>query len=232
MKVLILEDERPAADRLKALTQEILGKNLTSLKILSSLEEAEIFFQENYIDLLLLDINLQGENGLHYLDRFLERTFHTIIVSGELDYALEAYKYAVIDFIPKPVTSKRLAESIERIYPEKKFSLSAIPVKQENKVYFLKDTSILYIESQKGMTKIFCKEDKEYTTRTTLNSLEEKLSSVFLRVHKSFIVNIKEVENIESESGGNYYAKVTNGETLPIGRSFYTKLKEQFKRAG
>jgi len=232
MKVLILEDERPAADRLKTLTQKILGDNLTSLKILSSLEEAEIFFQENYIDLLLLDINLQGENGLHYLDRFLERTFHTIIVSGEVDYALEAYKYAVIDFIPKPVTSKRLAESIERIYPEKKFSLSGIPVKQENKVYFLKDTSILYIESKKGMTKIFCKEDKEYTTRTTLNSLEEKLSSVFSRVHKSFIINIKEIENIESESGGNYYAKVTNGETLPIGRSFYTKLKEQFKHTG
>ena len=226
MRILILEDEKPAANRLELLVKQLLKDQIESIKILSSLEEADIFFLENYIDLLFLDIDLKGKNGLHYLDNFLKKSFHTIVVSGKIEFALKAFEYAVNDFIPKPVTAKRLKNSLGRLSEDTVMPLTSIPVKVNKNIQYIPMNNILYLETKNKETKIFCKNRETYKTQISLSSFEKKLSTNFMRCHKSFIINTKETKNIEIESSGIYYAKISNGESLPVGRSYYQSLKK------
>ncbi|MDH5717323.1 MAG: LytTR family DNA-binding domain-containing protein [Spirochaetia bacterium] len=199
---------------------------VNSLKTLCSIEEANTFFVDNNIDLLFFDIDLDKENRLYYINKFSEKSSHMILISSQLEFALEVHIYDVIDFIIKPVTDKKLKNSLFKLNGGKRVPFRLIPVKVDQEVFYLSVNNILYFEIKNKDTKIFCKNNKIYETKMALNRYEKIFLPFFIRCHKSFVVNIKEIENIEIESGGIYFAKISNGETLPVGRSFYKRLKK------
>ena len=114
MNVLIVEDEAPAARRLARITSELLGEEAGSLAIKASVEEAEQHLASCGVDVVLLDLNLNGSSGFDLLSRMTAGSFHTIVVSASLDKALAAFEYGVLDFVPKPVERERLARAFSR----------------------------------------------------------------------------------------------------------------------
>ena len=107
MRILIIEDEASVADRIERLTRQVLGTNIQRLAKRQTLSAGLHYLQNHPIDLLLLDLNLNGLNGFSILQELLSHSFQTIIVSANTDQALKAFEYGVLDFIPKPFTIER-----------------------------------------------------------------------------------------------------------------------------
>ena len=112
MNVLIAEDEAPAARRLERMVRERLGPRVRDLAIAPTVEAARAALASARIDLLLLDLNLNGADGFSILDAAHRPP--TIVVSANSGRAIDAFNHAVIDFVAKPVSAERLGVALDR----------------------------------------------------------------------------------------------------------------------
>src|SRR5688572_2670748 len=125
VRVLIVEDEPLLAQRLERLCREILGQRLESVRIVTVFSDARARLTESPIDLLLLDLNLHGRDGMELLASSVAGSFHTIVVSANTDQALRAFEYGVMDFIAKPFTRERLEQALQRVVDREARAASA-----------------------------------------------------------------------------------------------------------
>lgn len=116
MRILIVEDERPIAKYIERLCRQLLGTKVRSIDLQYSLEDAASFLFRQPVDLCLLDLNLNGENGYELLKLAVSGSFHTIIISANTDKAVEAFRFGVLDFIPKPFDEARLSQALQRYF--------------------------------------------------------------------------------------------------------------------
>ena len=170
----------------------------------ASAMEASTFLSQNKIDLLFLDIEMPGMNGIELLQSLQERPL-TIFTSANKGYAIEAFELNVVDYIVKPVLLPRLVKTIRRateLLREEDVTINEIA----NDYIFIKDgktirkilfKDIYYIEAKGDYVKIHFA-DKNYVIHTSLKILEEKLSAKdFIRVHRSYIVAVEKIDYIE-----------------------------------
>ncbi len=99
MRVLIVEDEATIAQRVSRLLRDILGEQLESLEVIESFDLAMESLAMNPVDLLTLDLNLDGDDGFALLETAAAETFHTIVISAHTERALEAFEHGVLDFL-------------------------------------------------------------------------------------------------------------------------------------
>jgi two-component system response regulator LytT len=114
MRVLIVEDEQMVARRLERLLRQVLGAQLSAVRIASDLDSACVALAEDPDALLLLDLNLGGADGFELLRRARAQGHRTIVVSANFERALEAFELGVLDFIPKPFNADRLRLALRR----------------------------------------------------------------------------------------------------------------------
>lgn len=134
MKILIIEDESRIAKRIERMTKEFFLNTLESITCLHTLSEGVIFIQQNKLDLVLLDLNLNGESGFNILKSSVSEAFHTIIISANKQEALTAFEYGVLDFIPKPFNKSRLDQAFNRIIKKEEVTtenLQFLAIKKE-----------------------------------------------------------------------------------------------------
>ena len=115
MQLLIVEDEYSIARDIEYQCRQVLADQIATLKIVQTLEAAQDYLAKHHIDLLLLDLNLSGENGYDLLKYAVSGSFHTIVISAHTDRAMEAFAYGVLDFLPKPLEKPRLEKAFERV---------------------------------------------------------------------------------------------------------------------
>ncbi|NUM62545.1 MAG: response regulator, partial [Ignavibacteriaceae bacterium] len=115
MRILIVEDERPTAEDIKFLVGQILNNEITSIHIETSLDSAMLYLKEKPVDVLLLDLNLNSKDGFQLLKQVVSQSFHTIVISANINRAIEAFEYGVLDFIPKPYNIERLKAAFQRL---------------------------------------------------------------------------------------------------------------------
>src|SRR5262245_16102148 len=114
MNILILEDEIVAARRLERLTRRILSDDVEHLAVAHGLSDALRLLAGKRFDLILLDLNLSGEDGFDLLAEDVGAA-QIIVVSAHPDRAIEAFHHDVLDFVPKPVMDARLRQAINRV---------------------------------------------------------------------------------------------------------------------
>ena len=115
MKILLIEDENRIAKRTLRMTKTFFGDQLEHIAHCDNLEDGLTYLQTHKIDLLLLDLNLNGADGFQILEQMNARAFHTIIISAYQDQAITAFEYGVLDFVSKPFTQERLAKAFQRL---------------------------------------------------------------------------------------------------------------------
>ena len=108
MRILIVEDEVSIARDIEWNCRQILKEECTGLRIEQTLESAVEYMAQHPVDLLLLDLNLSGKSGFELLKTASAGPFHTVIISAHTDRAIEAFRYGVLDFLPKPFERARL----------------------------------------------------------------------------------------------------------------------------
>lgn len=199
LSCIIVEDD------LVSLTMvEALAKKTGLLDIKASFvspEKAMQWLIENRVDLLFLDIQMPEMSGLE-LFRALPYKPEVIIISGDPKYAVEAYDLAIADYLLKPVKDySRFLNAVNRVLLKQKKNHSkhddALFVKVDSLLLKLNVDDILWVEAFGDYIKIHTPE-KVFTTYSTLKNLDEKLpKQKFVKVHRSYIVNLSKITNID-----------------------------------
>ncbi len=157
------------------------------------------------VDLLFLDIEMPVQSGFDLLDGLKTRP-QIIIVSSKPDYALKAFDYAAIDYLHKPVTKDRFNKAVQKALDLQNMKKDGtedegdfIFIKSNLKNFKIFISKIKWIEAYGDYVKIIT-EDENHLVLATMKSFESELpAEKFMRVHKSFIVNIDRVERFNSK---------------------------------
>ncbi len=182
------------------------------------------YLGQNDVDLLFLDIEMPELNGLD-LFRSLKNPPGLILVTAHRDYAVEGFEVNAIDYLMKPVSFSRLLEALQRF--EFQYVDSVNPETHLKKYLFvtvdrikkkIDPEDIIYIEGLKDYVQIHTPSEK-IITRETMNDMESQLSQMlFLRIHRSFIINIDKIRTVSYDE-----IRVGN-DTLPVGRTYRSRV--------
>ncbi|SNY99945.1 LytR/AlgR family response regulator transcription factor [Flagellimonas pacifica] len=231
MNILIVEDELRIAKRIERMTRDIFGNALQSLKHINTLHEALLFIENNKLDLVLLDLNLNGDNGFDLLATAVSKSFHTIVISAYKNQAITAFEYGVLDFVPKPFNRARLEQALNRTITKENTEndkIKLLAIKKRNRIQLIPIEDLLYIKGAGTYTELFLDDGKKELHDKSLEKLEQLLSHTFERIHKSYLVKMSEVSEIVVKSGSKYMAVLKNGELIPIGRTRYKDIKSKW----
>jgi two-component system LytT family response regulator len=192
-------------------------------------------------DLLFLDIQMPKLNGFEVLD--LVGTDRAVVfVTAYDEYALKAFEIHAVDYLLKPFPADRFETALQRAKQRMAGKLPApaelaasarppakhlerIVVRDGTRVYVIPVAKLDYLEAQDDYVAL-CTEGKKHLKQQTISSLEGDLDpSRFLRIHRSYIVNLERVTKIEPYSKDNHVVVLSNGSQLPVSRSGYARLR-------
>ena len=230
MKILIVEDEPLLAGRLERLCREVLGERLESVRIATMFDEASALLASAPIDVLLLDLNLNGADGMELLKASVAGSFHTIIVSANTDEALRAFEFGVIDFIGKPCMKERLAQALQRVTDRDGRAACAakfLAVRKLGRIELVPIDRVLYVEGAGAYAELVLDDGRRELHDKTLEKIHALLPPVFERIHKSYLVRLSAVKALHAHEGSLYEAELRNGSRLPVGRTRYKELREK-----
>jgi len=245
-RTLIADDEQPARDRLRKLLSEYPDKIELIGEAQNGIECLEMI---NHLkpDLLFLDIQMPGLNGFEVLQRSVHSPI-VIFCTAFDEFALKAFETNSIDYIVKPIKTERIRMSIEKLITLKQNSdknallqiidnyliqtpkkeITTIPVKLGDRMLMVRIEDIIYFSAEDKYVTIHNKDGKAYLYDLPLKSLEEKLEEKFLRIHRSLLINVSRIKEIDKHFGSRFIIKMDDaGQTkLTSGRNYYEQIKE------
>lgn len=190
--------------------------------------EAAGYLRDHRVDLMFLDIDMPEMTGLELLQQ-LENPPRTILTTAYSEFALESYDFGVIDYLLKPIYHPRFEKAITRffeMYPKPQpasDTRSHISVKVDSHFEDIAFDDFLYAQSYGNYVKIFTPH-KTWLATITTNELESNLpSDKFMRVHKSYIVSMKNIESHDRET------VTVRGEKIPVGITYRRELGERLR---
>ena len=239
MKKVIIIDDEPLA---RLIVSEYL-KDYEDFEVLAECQdgfEAIKKITELKPDLIFLDIQMPKINGFEMLE-LLTDSPSVIFTSAFDQYALKAFETSAVDYLLKPFTKERFDSAINKWKKSDIInsvnSLTEIENKQPDEhlrvvikdgaeIKIIPTSEINYIEAYDDYVKIYTK-DKYHLKKKTMNYFERALNKAqFIRVHRSFIININELTKIEAFEKNSYVAILRSGKRIPISRTAYGPLKE------
>jgi two-component system response regulator LytT len=230
MRVLIIEDEARIAKRLARMTKAYFEQQL-NLTVCDTLAKGLAYTEQSPVDLLLLDLNLNGENGFDLLEAMVARPFHTIIVSAYTDKAITAFAYGVLDFVPKPFDESRLFQAFGRLNNRNTTldtPLKYLAVKKGGIIKMIETVKVNYIKGAGIYSELHQQNGMQELHDKSLDTLEQLLpAGDFIRIHRSYILNLQQADKLVIEAGGRYAVQLNNGEQLPVGRSRYKEVRSK-----
>ncbi len=179
-------------------------ESLDLVSVFENAEDALVFLSTEKVDVIWLDVEMPGLSGFDLLEN-LTSIPQVIMTTTKTEYAFDAYQYQVTDYLKKPIMLPRFKMAVDKVLElnARKTSVSTqrqeIYVKTEGRYIRLPYSDILYIENIGDYVKIFT-QDNSYIIHTTMKYLEEKLGGQFLRVHRSFIVHLDKIVDIEENN--------------------------------
>lgn len=236
MKILMVEDERMVARGIKRMVASILDDQKPDIHHVPSLEQAQGFLAENQIDLLLLDLNLSGDDGFDLLAGLASQSFQTIVVSANTDRALQSYEYGVLDFVPKPVGRERLKKALRKLdYTDDtdgslqtgRGTTEYLSIKAPGMIKILQVSEVHYIEAAGKYSEIHTADDHSHLHEKSLTALLLLLPKNFQRVHKSVIANLDFAGKLLSHEGSRYELQLKSDRSLRVGRAFVNSLRDR-----
>ena len=223
--VLIVDDEFLAR---KLLTEYV--SKIDYLKLVDTCADATQAMEalnKEQIDILLLDIQMPDISGMEMLKLFNNNKTAVILTTAYSDYAVDAFSLGVIDYLLKPFDYARFVQAINKAVSYKVSGQQQdtpndyIMVKADYKLYKVNFEDLLYIEGQHEYVTFHTK-TKRITALYSLRNLEETLPrDKFIRTHKSFIVSIKNIEDIDKLN------VTVAGNKIPVGASYRDSLIER-----
>lgn len=223
-KVVVIDDELLAIDVITHYFS--VFPNYVVLKTFTNPVEAVSFLKMNNVDLVFTDIAMPNISGID-LVKLLKDTTKFVMTTSFSEFALESFELNVVDYLLKPVSLERFSKTLKHFESSDKLET------EREQSFFVKDgdefikvfiEKIDYIEGMKDYAKIICG-NKYYMVLKTLKALEEFLKPYdFQRIHKSFIVPLKKIDQ------SNNRCVLVNNKEIPLGPAYRERLKEYLNK--
>ena len=234
LRAMIVDDEAPARSELRFLLEQT-GK-IGSISEASSVRAAIEMLMENRVDMVFLDISMPGASGLQLAEALhkLKNPPAVVFVTAYSDHAVEAFEVDATDYLMKPVEEARLDQAIAKVLTRVKpmmdggkSSIERIPVEKGGRKVLIPVDQIRYIMAKDDYSCIFTEDDR-YLSTTSLAQFESKLGEFgFFRVHRRYIVNLANVEDVETVPSGAIQLGVSGVEDrIPVSRRRVVPLKK------
>lgn len=243
IKIVVIDDEAPARDIIKHYLGEVEGVEVVAecsdgfsgLKTISQLKP----------DLVFLDIQMPRLTGIELVEVMTEKP-EIIFITAYDQYAIRAFELNAADYIMKPFQKRRFLEAVKKATdkiraglarkepaseilakrPESAQPLNRFVVRKGNGISLIPVEDIKFLEAQDDYVMIHHREGKAMKQQT-MKYFEDNLSARdFVRVHRSYIVNVTEIKRIEPYGKDSHVAILNSGDKIPVSRSGYQQLKD------
>jgi len=238
MRIIIIDDE--------PLARSLLAEMLSDEQGIEIVAECNDGFegmkaiQEYQPDLIFLDIQMPKITGFELLE-LLDNPPQVIFTTAYDEYALKAFEVNALDYLMKPISPERLKKALEKVemklkapvknplfegkVPQLPEQAQRIVVKDAGNIKIIPLADVLYLEAADDYVKINITE-KYFLKHQTMGNFEQQLPAhQFVRIHRSYIVNIQHIHKVELYEKEQYCVILRNNAKLPVSRSGYTKLK-------
>jgi DNA-binding LytR/AlgR family response regulator len=228
LRCIIVEDEKISRELLQNYC-----KKTPLLDVAGCFEQptdALAFLKNEAVDLIFLDVEMPGLTGFQLLDQ-LHYSPKVVLTTSKTEYAFEAFQYEVSDYLKKPFNFIRFQQSVNKIL-QATSKIAPAPqeeqpqdtfIKSDGKLIRLNYEDILYVECVGDYVK-YVTPDKKHLVHLTMKGVEEKMDSrIFMKVHRSYIVNTKKIQDIQDNS------LLIEGRVIPISRSFKQDVLKRLK---
>lgn len=212
VKVLAADDEPGVLALINSILKELDGIQLVGMA--ENAMQAIKLVTEQKPDLALLDVELPDMKGTELAEELkkINPELFIIFITGHREYSLDAYRVYARDYILKPIDKERLKNTIrlikQAVETREKAREARLPTKisisVRNERVLINPDSIYYVEKFGRRTIIHCAMD-EFTTSETLNELQQRLGPGFFRSHKSYLINIAQLERLIDVPGSSTY---------------------------
>ena len=241
LRVIIVDDEEPARRLLREYLEDTPG--VTIVAECGNGFEAVKAASDDRPDLVLLDIQMPKLDGFEVAE-LLDRDLPVVFVTAHDEHALRAFEIHAVDYLLKPVSAERLAEALQRVRGRIGLGeegpsledvaaaarpggqrLERILVRDGSEVRVIPADTVDYIEARDDTVAIHAA-GKTHLKAQRLASLEEGLDPKrFIRVHRSFILNVDRLRSIELYAKDSRIAILADGAKVPVSRSGYSRLR-------
>lgn len=228
MKCIIIDDEPLAREGVELLSQEV-----SMLEVLGSFGSAELaleFLTTTEVDLIFLDIEMPGLNGLEFIKTIRSQPF-IILTTAYPQYALEAFDLQVSDYLVKPIRKDRFLKAVykvKEVFDLKQSSLYSVEESEADFIFIRHDrkyvklfyTDMIYINGLKDYVMIHTNKEKFITAMNMKTILAQLPEAIFVRTGKSYAINKHHIKSVDID-----FIEMTNGVEVPLGNTY----KEAFK---
>jgi two-component system LytT family response regulator len=236
---MIIDDEKLARDLLREFLEsfpqiEVIGECAKGSEAVEKINKVKP-------DLIFLDVQMPGMNGFDVLDE-IDHEPHVIFTTAYDQYAIRAFEKNAVDYLLKPLDEERFTQAVNRALKRKTTETgdleellrsikadgkgsfdSHIFVQKSEKLFNLPVEEIIFLEASGDYTVITTKND-QFVSSSGIGKLEEILNpDTFIRVHRSTIINLNYLKEIERHFNGGMVVKMQNGKSFPVSRT-YAKL--------
>lgn len=222
MKIAIVEDEAVVARRLERMVREIVGSD-AAIDVAPSLPAARALMTRP-VDLVFLDLNLNGSDGFGLLEEAAASPFQTVVVSAHHDQALRAFDYGVADFVAKPWTAERLRLAVERASAPRASHgrTRCVVVRKGRELRTIRVDDIVFIRGADDYSELHLADESVHLHEKSLTALESMLPETFARVHRSYIANLARVRGVRAAA-----LVLEDDSVVPVGRVYRGAVRER-----
>lgn len=216
IKCLIIDDEPLARDILESYAQEH-----PLLQLVASCKdamEARKVLEEEAVDLLFLDINMPELSGLNFYKTLIRKP-KVIFTTAYTEYAVEGFELEAVDYLLKPFSYERFEKAIAKVKSSSAHQ-NYLLLKVDKRTHKVDLDNIAYFESSGDYVKVILSEGKNLIIGDSLKNLDQQLPERFIRVHRSYIIALQQIQYLE----GNQ-VKVLE-KMIPIGQAYRQNLEQ------
>lgn len=244
ISAIIIEDEMPARELIKKYISEnsridFIGEYDNGFDGLKAIQELNP-------DVIFLDVQMPKLTGFEMIE-LLEKKPEIIFTTAYDQYAIKAFEQNAVDYLLKPFSKKRFDESLEKLFlrienkksgetqidrikkhlEESDEVIHRVVIKKSGKIHVISTVDISYLEAQDDYVMIYTSNER-FLKQQTMKYFEKHLDNEqFIRVHRSYIVNVQRIERIEPYEKTNYILILKDGNKIPVSRSGMQVMKEK-----
>ncbi|TVZ47740.1 LytR/AlgR family response regulator transcription factor [Olleya sp. Hel_I_94] len=233
MNCIIIDDEATARMIISQLCSNVPSLNV--LEEFPNAMQAIKYLNQNEVDLIFLDIHMPDFTGFDFIET-LKNPPKIVLTTSDPNFAIQAFEYdCIVDYLVKPITLERFKKAIDKAESIKETTAKPVSKSENvetssgNDLYVNIDRRLIkidipsiYLVEAKGDYIQVKTEDKNYTVHSTLKKIEDKLpDDLFLKVHRSYIINVKKIIDIEDNS------VLIKKDVIPVSRSNRPELMKR-----